>query len=72
MRTGKGGDRIPRAKLTYENRLWLEDAFDHQMDPMEICEHLGISTYQLQMEKKLGWIPEKKIYSAEKAQRSLK
>ena len=63
---------MPRAKLSYEQRLWLEDALKKEMDSMKICEHLGISSYQLQMEKNLGWIKEKKTYSAMKAQLSLK
>lgn len=64
--------RIPRAKLNFESRRWLEQALIQGMDSMKICEHLGISSYQLQLEKKLGWISEEKIYSAEKAQFSLK
>lgn len=63
---------MPRAKLTYEERLWLEDALDKNMDPMRICEHLGISTHQLQLEKNLGKIANTKRYSAHKAQLSLK
>lgn len=42
------------------------------MEPMKICEHFGISSYQLEQEKKLGWIKEKKAYSANLAQLSLK
>lgn len=63
---------MPRAKLTYEERLWLEEALKGKMDPMKICEHFGISTHQLQLEKRLGWIKEKKEYSAHKAQMALK
>lgn len=63
---------MPRAKLTYDNRCWLEQALKEGMDPMKICEHLGISTHQLQLEKKMGWIRDKKIYSAHKAQLQLK
>lgn len=63
---------MPRAKLTYDNRCWLEQALKQGMDPMKICEHLGISTHQLQMEKKMGWIREEKTYSAHKAQLQLK
>ncbi len=63
---------MPRAKLTYDDRLWLENALNKGMDPMKICEHLGISTHQLLLEKKMGWIKEKKTYSAHKAQLQLK
>lgn len=62
---------MPRAKLTFEERVWLEAVLDKKMDPMDICRYLGISTYQLQVEKRLGWKKEEKRYSAEKAQRSL-
>ena len=63
---------MPRARLTFEERVWLEQVLDKKVDPMEICRYLGISTYQLQVEKKLGWIKEEKGYSAEKAQHALK
>lgn len=63
---------MPRAKLTYDNRCWLEQAFKEGMDPMKICEYLGISTHQLQLEKKLGWDGEEKAYSAHRAQLKLK
>lgn len=63
---------MPRARLSYEERVWLEEVLERKMDPMEICRFLGISTYQLQLEKRLGWMKEEKRYSAEKAQRSLK
>lgn len=69
---GEGVIFMPRAKLTFDERLWLEDALKKGMDPMEICEHFGISTYQLQLEKKLGWSKEEKKYSAHKAQMALK
>lgn len=68
----KGGDVMPRAKLTYDDRIWLENALKENMDPMKICEHFGISSHQLALEKKLGWITEEKKYSAEKAQLSLR
>lgn len=63
---------MPRAKLTYEDRLWLEGALKKEMDSLEICEHLGISSHQLQLEKRLGWIKEEKKYSAHTAQLALK
>ena len=36
---------MPRAKLTYDNRCWLEQALKEGMDPMKICEHLGIKRW---------------------------
>lgn len=63
---------MPRAKLTYDDRLWLENALKEGMDPLKICEHFGISTYQLQLEKRLGWLKEEKRYSAHEAQMALK
>lgn len=63
---------MPRAKLTYEDRLWLEDALKKGTDPLKICEHLGISSHQLQLEKRLGWIKGEKRYSAHTAQLALK
>ena len=68
----KGGADMPRARLTFEEREWLEQVLEKNVDPMEICRQLGISTYQLQMEKKLGWMKKEKRYSAEKAQHALK
>ena len=62
---------MPKAKLTFQDRKWLETQFLANKDQIEICEELGISTYQLQMEKKLGWMKEKQMYSAEKAQQKL-
>lgn len=64
--------KMPRAKLTFEERMWLEKVLDKKVDHMEICRYLGISTYQLQVEMKLGWIKDQKRYSAEKAQHALK
>ncbi len=63
---------MPRAKLTYEQRQWLEKALKNKMNPLLICEHFGISSYQLSLEKKQGWVKEEKSYSAIKAQLSLK
>lgn len=62
---------MPRARLTYEERLWMEDALEKGLDPLLICEHFEISPDQLLREKKLGWIKEEKTYSAKKAQLSL-
>lgn len=69
----KGGKEVmPRAKLTFEERVWLEETLNKKVNHMEICRYLGISTYQLQVERKLGWIKKEQRYSAEKAQHALK
>lgn len=67
-----GNDIMPRAKLTFEERVWLEEALNKKVKHMEICRYLGISTYQLQLERRLGWIKKEQRYSAEKAQHALK
>ena len=36
---------MPRAKLTFEERVWLEEALNKKVNHMEICRYLGISTY---------------------------
>ena len=69
----KGGKEVmPRAKLTFEERVWVEEALNKKVNHMEISRYLGISTYQLQVERKLGWIKKEQRYSAEKAQHALK
>lgn len=68
----KGGEKMPRARLSYEQRLYLEYALKIKKSGFEICKHLGISTQQLKREKALGWVKPEKRYSAEKAQLSLK
>ena len=68
----KGGETMPRAKLSYAERLYLEYSLKCGISGFDICLHLGISTQQLKREKELGWVKEEKRYSAEKAQLSLK
>lgn len=63
---------MPRAKLSYEQRLYIEYSLKSGKKGFEICKHLGISTQQLKREKELGWVKAEKRYSAEKAQLSLK
>lgn len=63
---------MPRAKLSYAERLYLEYSLKCDISGFDICLHLGISTQQLKREKELGWVKEEKRYSAEKAQLSLK
>lgn len=63
---------MPRAKLTFEERVWLEEALNKKVNHMEICRYLGISTYQLQVERKLGWIKKEQRYSAEAAEQGEK
>ncbi len=63
---------MPRERLSYEERLYLEYSLKCGKSGFEICKHLGISTQQLKREKELGWVKDEKRYSAEKAQLSLK
>lgn len=63
---------MPRARLSYEERLYLEYSLKCGRSGFDICRHLGISTQQLKREKELGWVRDEKGYSAEKAQLSLK
>ena len=62
-----------RAKLTYEQRRWLEIALKNGISNQQIFDELGMDSYQLYREKKLGgWSSENPVYSADKAQMSLK
>ena len=62
-----------RAKLTYEQRKWLEDALRNGKSNQEIFDELGMDSYQLYKEKQLGgWSRSKQAYSADIAQFSLK
>lgn len=63
---------MPRAKLTYDKRVLLEDMYNQKVSRKEMCETLGITPFELQQELNLGWIRAGKRYSAEKAQFSLK
>lgn len=60
-----------RVKLKYEERVLLEDLFNKGTDKISICEELGISSSQLEAERRRGWVSSEKRYSAEKAQFSL-
>jgi IS30 family transposase len=63
---------MSRAKLSYDERVLIQDMKDAGSSRKEICETLGITSYELQQELELGWIGAEKRYSAEKAQFSLK
>lgn len=63
---------MARAKLTFDERVLIETSLDEGVTKADICIELGISTYQLQQELRLGWLNEKRKYSAEKAQFSLR
>ena len=64
---------MKRAKLTYKQRKWLEDALKNKKSNQQIFEELGMDSYQLYKEKKLGgWSKENPVYSADIAQISLK
>lgn len=60
-----------RAKLKYEERVLLEDLLNAGTEKLKICEELGISSSQLEAEKRRGWVSSEKKYSADKAQFSL-
>ncbi len=65
-------DILKRARLTYEQRQWLEEAFHKGYSNQEIFDQLGIDSYQLYIEKRLGgWSKENPVYSADIAQMSL-
>lgn len=62
-----------RARLSYEQRCYIEKALNDGYSNETICKKLGISGYQLTLEKRLGgWSREHKKYSAETAQLALK
>lgn len=62
-----------RAKLTYKQRKWLEEALKNGTSSQQIFEELGIDSYQLYKEKQLGgWSKENPVYSADIAQMSLR
>lgn len=64
---------MTRARLTYEQRKELEDALKSGASNQEIFEKFGMDTYQLYKEKQLGgWSRKNPVYSADKAQKSLK
>lgn len=49
---------MPRARLSYAERLYLEYSLKSGKSSFDICIHLGISTQQLKREKELGWVKE--------------
>lgn len=63
---------MARTKLSYDERVLIQDMKDSGSSRKEICEALGVTSYELQQEFNLGWIESEKRYSAEKAQFSLK
>ena len=68
----EGGFEMPRAKLSFEERVLIQDMLDAGNPRRVICEKLNVSSYQLKLEIDSGWIKSEKRYSAEKAQFSLK
>ncbi|WP_347992453.1 hypothetical protein [uncultured Eubacterium sp.] len=62
---------MPRARISYEQRVIIEDMRKNRYKSRDICEALGISSYDYQRELMLGFTEEKK-YSALKAQMKLK
>ena len=63
---------MPRARLSYDERVLIQDLKDSGASRKKICEVIGITSNELQQEFNLGWIKAEKRYSAEKAQFSLK
>ena len=63
---------MPRATLTYDERVLIQDMHESGANRKEICEAIGITSIELQQELNLGWIRNEKRYSADKAQFSLK
>lgn len=63
---------MPRALLSYDERVLIQDMKDSGSSRKEICKALGLTTNELQQELNLGWIKSEKRYSAEKAQFSLR
>lgn len=63
---------MSRAKLTYDERVLIEDMHRAGDSRKKICETLSITSLELQQELNLGWIKSEKRYSAEKAQFALR
>lgn len=61
-----------RAKLTYDERVLIEDSLKNGIKKEKLCEELGINSNQLRIEIRRGWISSENRYSAEKAQFSLR
>ena len=58
---------MPRARISYEQRVIIEDMRKNGYKAKDICEAIGISSYDYQRELILGFTEDKK-YSAMKAQ----
>ena len=63
---------MPRAKLSFAQRLYIETMLKLNVPQSKICIQLGIASVQLQMEIRRGWIPKEKRYDSMKAQLSLR
>ena len=63
---------MPRAKLTYDERVLIQDMHVAGAGRKEICVAVGITSIELQQELNLGWIKNEKRYSADKAQFALR
>lgn len=63
---------MPRPKLSYQERVFIEESLKQQVSKTEICEHLGLSTYELQLEIRKGQSKEDKSYSANRSQMTLR
>lgn len=63
---------MPRAKLSFEERVVIQDMLDAGNTRKSICEKLNITSLQLKQEIDSGWVISEKRYSAEKAQFNLK
>lgn len=63
---------MPRANLTYDERVLIQDMHEAGAGRKEICEAVGITSIELQQELSLGWIKNEKRYSADKAQFALR
>lgn len=63
---------MPRAKISYEQRVLIQDMREKGFTAKEICEAVGLSSYDYQRELRLGYIAAERKYSADKAQFALK
>ena len=55
---------MPRAMLSYDERVLIQDLKDSGASRKKICEVIGITSNELQQEFNLGWIKAEKRYSA--------
>lgn len=63
---------MPRPKLSYQERVFIEESLKQEVSKSEICERLGLSTYELQLEIRRGQSNEDKTYSANRSQMTLR